>query len=131
MATMPDIDHAKATNFLRRVANDVGTALHGALSFIGDRLGPFEAIASGRPMTVEELARKTRLDRRYLQEWLGAMTAAEYVEYDPATRRYRLPPEHALVIADETSPFFLGGFLELVVPCVSQAPKLLKAFRSG
>src|SRR5207253_2282347 len=59
------------------------------------------------------------------------MTAAEYVEYDPATRRYRLPPEHALVIADETSPFFLGGFLELIVPCVSQAPKLLKAFRNG
>ena len=59
------------------------------------------------------------------------MTAAEYVEYDPATGRYRLPPEHALVIADETSPFFLGGFLELIVPCVSQAPKLLKAFRNG
>ena len=29
------------------------------------------------------------------------------------------------------SPFFLGGFLELIVPCVSQAPKLLKAFRNG
>src|SRR5438105_5703123 len=131
MATMPDIDHEKATKFLWQTVNDIGTALHGALSFVGDRLGLFKAMASGEPVTVEELARQTRLDRRYLQEWLGAMTAAEYVEYDPATRRYRLPPEHALVIADETSPFFLGGFLELIVPCVSQAPKLLKAFRNG
>jgi SAM-dependent methyltransferase len=131
MATMPDIDHDKAGKFLWQVASDVGTALHGALSFIGDRLGLFKAMASAGPATVEELARKTRLDRRYLQEWLDAMTAAQYVEYDAATRRYRLPPEHALVIADETSPFFVGGFLEIIVPCVSQAPKLLKAFRSG
>jgi len=131
MATMPEIDHEKTTKFLWQVASDVGTALHGALSFIGDRLGLFKAMASAGPVTVEELARKTRLDRRYLQEWLGAMTAAQYVEYDPATRRYRLPPEHAFVVADETSPFFVGGFLEIVVPLVGQAPKLLRAFRNG
>ena len=131
MATAPELDHDKAVKFLWQAVNDVGTALHGALSFIGDRLGLFKAMAAGGPMTVEELARKTRLHRRYLREWLGAMTAAQYVEHDPATDRYRLPPEHALVVADETSPFFLGGFLELIVPCVSQAPKLVRAFRNG
>src|SRR5215813_9766884 len=123
MATAPELDHDKAVKFLWQAVNDVGTALHGALSFIGDRLGLFKAMASAGPVTVDELARKTHLDRRYLQEWLGAMTAAQYVEYDAATRRYRLPPEHAFVVADETSPFFVGGFLEIVVPLVAQAPK--------
>src|SRR5438552_4287173 len=131
MATAETLDHDKTAKFLWQIVDDVGAALHGALSFIGDRLGLFAAMAAAGPVTAGELARKTRLDRRYLQEWLDAMTAARYVEYDPATRRYRLPPEHALVIADETSPFFVGGFLEFIVPCISQAPKVLKAFRNG
>ncbi len=131
MATAGTLDHDKTAKFLWQVVNDVGTALHGALSFIGDRLGLFKTMAAAGPVTVDELARRTRLDRRYLQEWLDAMTAAQYVEHDPETRRYRLPPEHALVVADETSPLFVGGFLEFIVPCVSQAPKLVRAFRRG
>jgi len=125
------LDHEKLKAFVVQAVNDVGTATLGALSFIGDRLGLFKAMASAGPVTVEELARKTRLDRRYLQEWLGAMTAAQYIEYEAPTRRYRLPPAHAFVVADETSPFFVGGFLEIVVPLVAQAPKLLRAFRNG
>jgi len=131
MATPEPLDNDKTARFLWQIVGDVGAALHGALSFIGDRLGLFKAMAAAGAVTVDELARKTRLDRRYLQEWLDAMTAAQYVEYDPATRRYRLPPEHAVVVADEESPFFVGGFLEFIVPCISQAPKVLKAFRNG
>ena len=131
MATVEALDNDRTAKFLWQVVNDVGAALHGALSFIGDRLGLFAAMSAAGAVTAAELARKTRLDRRYLQEWLDAMTAAQYIEYDPATGRYRLPPEHAVVIADETSPLFVGGFLEFIVPCISQAPKVLKAFRTG
>lgn len=124
-------DKQKGEEFLGRVVNDVGSALLGALTWIGDRLGLFATLAAAGPVTIEELAARTALDRRYLREWLNAMTAAEYLEYDPATARYRLPAEHASVLADEQSPFCLGGFLETIVPAVSQAPGVLQAFRTG
>jgi SAM-dependent methyltransferase len=125
------LDYEKLKNFLGKTVDDVGTATLGALSYIGDRLDLFKALAASGPVTIEELAKQTRLNERYLREWLNAMTTARYVEYRPETRQYFLPPEHAAVLADEASPFFVGGFLEMIVPSVMQAPKLVKAFRNG
>ena len=125
------LDYEKLRAFLVQAVTDVGTATLGALSFIGDRLDLFKAMAAAGPVTIEELAKRTRLHPRYLQEWLNAMTAARYVVHDGASGTYALPPEHAAVLAEETSPFFVGGFLEMIVPAVMQAPKLIKAFRNG
>jgi 2-polyprenyl-3-methyl-5-hydroxy-6-metoxy-1,4-benzoquinol methylase len=125
------LDYEKLKTFLVQAVNDVGTAMLGALSYIGDRLHLFKAMAEGGPVTIEELAKRTRLNPRYLREWLNAMTAARYVEHDAASGTYALPREHAAVLAEETSPFFVGGFIEMIVPAVIQAPRLVKAFRSG
>ena len=125
------LDHGKVRSFLVQAASDVGTAMFGALSFIGDRLDLFKTMAAAGAVTTGELAERTRLNPRYLREWLNAMTSAGYVIHDATSGRYTLPPEHAAVLADETSPFFLGGFLEMIVPTVTQAPKLVKAFRNG
>jgi SAM-dependent methyltransferase len=125
------LDYGKVKSFVTQAASDVGTALFGALSFIGDRLDLFKTMAAAGAVTIDELAERTRLNPRYLREWLNAMTAAGYVVHDVASGRYTLPPEHAAVLADEASPFFLGGFLEMIVPTVMQAPKLVKAFRNG
>jgi len=130
-STQGSFETDKAEQFLFQVVSDVGTAVLGALTWIGDRLGLFATLAASGPVTVDEFAACTRLNARYLREWLNAMTAAQYLEYDAATQRYALPPEHATALADERSPFNMGGFLEMIVPAVSQAPRLLDAFRSG
>jgi ubiquinone/menaquinone biosynthesis C-methylase UbiE len=59
------------------------------------------------------------------------MVTAEYLEYNPWKRTYFLPPEHALPLANEDFPYFAGGFMEMVVPTVSVAPKVAEAFRTG
>ena len=59
------------------------------------------------------------------------MTAAKYIEYDPANARYTMAPEHAMILANEDSPFFMGGFMQMIVPEVSMAPKLMESFRTG
>ncbi len=105
--------------------------MQGALSYVGDRLGIFKALAGAGAVTVAELAQRTGLNERYLREWLGAMTAAKYIEYDPASARYTMSPEHAMILADETSQFFMGGFMQMIVPEVSMAPKLMESFRTG
>ena len=114
-ATPPEqLDQAKLEAFVERIVLDAGTAMRGGLSYIGDRLGIFKALADGAPVTPAELAERTGLNERYLREWLGSMATAEYVEYDAAAGRYRLPPEHALPLADEEFPFFTGGLLQMV-----------------
>jgi SAM-dependent methyltransferase len=125
------LDWGKVKEFAGLMTNDLGAAMQGALTYIGDRLGIFKALAVAGQVTSAELAERTGLNERYLREWLGAMTAAKYINYDPATSRYTMTPENAMILADESSPFFMGGFMQMIVPEVSMAPKLLEAFRTG
>ncbi|MGH7934653.1 MAG: class I SAM-dependent methyltransferase [Candidatus Binataceae bacterium] len=125
------VDWGKVKEFAGLMLNDLGAAMQGALTYIGDRLGIFKALAQAGPVTGAELAARTGLNERYLREWLGAMTAARYITYDATTARYAMPPEHAMILADENSQFFMGGFMQMIVPEVSMAPKLMEAFRTG
>ncbi len=127
----PQLDWDKVKRFAGQVSNDIGAAMMGALSYIGDRLGIFRAVAEAGPVTSVELAKRTGLDERYLREWLSAMTAAGYVLYDPATKKFTMPPEHAMILANEESPFFMGGFLEMIIPNISVTPQLKEAFKTG
>jgi SAM-dependent methyltransferase len=125
------LDWNKVKGFAGLMMNDLGAALQGALSYIGDRLGIFRELAAAGPVTSSELASRTGLNERYLREWLGAMTAAKYLDFEPQSGRYAMPAEHAMVLADENSPFFMGGFMQMVVPEVGMAPRLLQSFRTG
>ena len=50
---------------------------------IGDKLGLYRAMASGREMTPDELAAETKCVPRYIREWLNNQAAGGYVEYHP------------------------------------------------
>src|SRR5713101_5517730 len=125
------LDWGKVKEFAGLMLNDMGAAMQGALTYIGDRLGIFKPLAAAGSVPSAELAKRTGLNERYLREWLGAMTAAKYVTYDAASGRYTMPREHAMILADENSPYFMGGFMQMIVPEVSMAPKLLDSFRTG
>jgi 2-polyprenyl-3-methyl-5-hydroxy-6-metoxy-1,4-benzoquinol methylase len=124
------LDLEKAKQVAQTVIGDVATMLHGALCYIGDRLGLFKTMAAG-PMTVAQLAARSGQSERYLREWLGSMTAARYVEYNPADATYTLPPEYAAALADEDSPFFVGSYFQMALSAVTVAPKVAEAFTSG
>ena len=58
---------------------------HGALCLmisIGHRTGLFKALRSAGPCTSAQLARASRLNERYVREWLGAMTTGKIVEIE-------------------------------------------------
>ena len=59
-----------------------------ALGYIGDRLGLHKAMDGAGPITSGELASKAGLNERYVREWLRAMVAAEYIDYDPKSQKY-------------------------------------------
>lgn len=131
MAEKPQLDLEKAKQVAQTVVGDVATVVHGALCYIGDRVGLFKAMMNGGPMTVEEVAAKAGLNARYVREWLGAMAAARYVEYDPAKNTYLFGPEYAAALADEDSPFFIGSYFQMAQAAVTVAPKVAEAFKNG
>ena len=62
------LDWDKIKKFSKQVSNDIGAAMLGALSYIGDRLGIFSALAEAGTVTSAQLAEKTGLSERYLRE---------------------------------------------------------------
>lgn len=116
--------------FASRVMDDIAAAALAPLSYLGDKLGLFRALAAG-PATPIELAMKTGLHERYTRAWLEAMTVAGYVDQPAGGGKFVLPPERAAVLTDEESPFFLGGVFEGLAPLAAITPKIEEAFRTG
>lgn len=114
-----------------RVVGDMGGAFTMALGYVGDRLGLFRAMAGVGPMTSEELAAKTQLNERYVREWLRAMVAAEYLDYEPVSRKYVMNEEQTFVFGNEDSPMFVGGAFLFTAPSIYNVPKIMEAFRKG
>ncbi|MGH7916000.1 MAG: methyltransferase domain-containing protein [Candidatus Binataceae bacterium] len=131
MAAGGSMDIEKAKKVAQEVVGDVASVMHGALCYIGDRLGLFRSMMDAGAVTVDQLAERTGLSSRYLREWLGAMAAAHYVEYDGAAGTYFLTPEYAAALADEDSPFFICSYFQMAQSLMMVAPEVAEAFKTG
>src|SRR5205814_6334037 len=125
------IDGAKLEAFVFRAVDEIGATLNAALVVMGDKLGLYRALAGAGPLTPDELAKRTGTAERYVREWLNNQAAGGYVEYDPETGRYTLPPEQALALTDESSPAYLPGFFQMALGSVIDSPRVTDAARSG
>ena len=124
------IDEAKLNAILGKVVSDLGAAMCCSLALIGERLGLYRALAEG-PLTSAELATRTGTTERYVREWLLNQAASGYVEYDPGTEKYELPHEHALVFADDKSPFSVLGGFQIVAALTQARPRIQQSFLTG
>jgi SAM-dependent methyltransferase len=125
------IDAAKLDAFLGKAVGDLCATFNAALVVLGERLGLYKAMAGAGWLSPADVAGRTETTERYVREWLSAMAAGGYVEYDARTQRYRLPEEQALALADESGPAYLPGAFQLALAAVKDAPKIGEAFRSG
>ena len=125
------IDEAKLEEFVGHAATELGAALNAALVTLGDELGLYRAMADGQPVTAGELAARTKTQERYVREWLNVQAASHFVLYDPALDAYVLPPEHALVLADDTSPVSMIPSFQAANAAVAVREQLADRFVSG
>jgi SAM-dependent methyltransferase len=130
-APAPVVDDAKLQAFMGKLIGDFGGTMATMLAAIGDRLGLFRTLAARGPATPSELAERASIDERYALEWLRAMAAAGYVEHDPASGRFTLPPEQALAFATEASPVSVGGVFQMIPEIATKFDLLTGAFREG
>ena len=122
------IDEKKLQQFLGKMIVDLGAAMSVPLVRIGVRLGLYKAMNGVGQMTSAEFAKKANISERYAREWLAQNAASGYLTYDPASRRFELPPEQAMVFANEESPFFMGGGFDAVAALYQTQPLIEEAF---
>ena len=125
------LDADKLMNFVFNAVSEVGATLNTALVVMGDKLGLYRALAGAGPLTAGGLAQQTGTSERYVAEWLNAQAAGGFVEFDPDSGRYVLPPEQAIALTDESSPAYLPGFFQIALGSVLDSPRITQAATTG
>jgi SAM-dependent methyltransferase len=124
-----ELDRKRVQEFARRVFGFYTGGILTLMVEVGHRSGLFEAAARG-PASSQELAERAGLDERYVREWLGAMVTGGVFEYDPATRSYTLPPEHAQCLTGPSSRNLAPGSQTLRM-LAGRLPRVADCFRRG
>ncbi len=104
---------------------------------LGIRLGLYEVFQHWGPMRPQEAATRAGVAPRYTREWLEQQAACGILLVDDCSlpsdsRLYMLPSEHAEVLLQPESPFYVGATSVLpVVGMAKMLPKLLDVYRTG
>jgi SAM-dependent methyltransferase len=125
------IDNDKLMGLVFQAVGEVGATLNAGLVVMGDRLGYYRALADAGPTSPADLAERTNTSEHYTREWLNAQAAGGFVEYDPETGKYVLPPEQTVALTDSNSPAFLPGFFQFALGTVQHTTQTIEAARSG
>ncbi|MGD9529529.1 methyltransferase domain-containing protein [Pseudonocardia sp.] len=125
------MDRKRSQQFMQKLVGDVATSLAVALLLVGERSGLLGAMAGAGWLSAGELAERSGVPVRYVEEWLAALASTGYVEHDPAAGRFTLPDEHAMFLVDPTSEYYLGGLVEGQIGMTAMAPRVAEAFSRG
>ena len=125
------MDLEKLMAFMGKLVGDLGAMASVGPMLIGEKLGLYKALATGGPMSPDELAAATKTNERYVREWLCSQAASEFVEYDAATQTFSMTEEKAAALAHEGSPVYFLGAMELAVAMMKSEPRILEAFKTG
>jgi len=125
------MDETKLHEFVGQMLSDLGGAASVALVRIGDALGLYKALHAKGPMTIAEMAVATGLAERYLREWAAHQAASNYLSYEPATKKFALPEEQAMVFAVEDSPVYMLGAFDLMASMLHGQELVQPAFKTG
>jgi ubiquinone/menaquinone biosynthesis C-methylase UbiE len=131
LTTQIQPNEQKLDAFMGKVMDDIGGSFAVLLSFMGDQTDVYRTLSDIGPCTSVELARVSKIDERYLREWLSAQAAAGYVVYHEASDAFSLTPEQATVLAQEGHPACMQGFFQLLVSQFATHDKAIETFRTG
>ncbi len=125
------MDRKRIEAFLEKFTEFLsGTTTIGLLA-VADRSGLNAYLGEHPSGKAADIAEGAGLDPRYVTEILSGLAAAGVVEYDPTTTTFTLPPEHALFLASDASPYFMGGWLDMLPSIMSQVEGVANATVHG
>jgi hypothetical protein len=125
------LDQAKSEAFAEQM---LGMLNSGALSLmlsIGHKTGLFDTLSHLAPSTSEQIAEAAGLHERYVREWLAAMVTGRIMEYDAASRTYRLPVEYAAWLTRDAGLNNLAFQAQYIVLLASVQDEVVDCFVNG
>jgi 2-polyprenyl-3-methyl-5-hydroxy-6-metoxy-1,4-benzoquinol methylase len=125
------VSKERAQEALDRVFRDMAGAMAAGMIYVGVKTGLFREMAGKGPLKSRDIVLLSKLQPRYVEEWLKGMVAAGYLDYDPAAQTYALPEEHAYFLASDDTDHFVGGLFAMVPPLMRVAPEVARAFAAG
>ncbi|MDQ4073153.1 MAG: class I SAM-dependent methyltransferase [Thermoproteota archaeon] len=126
------LDNAKSEAFSSRLLDILNGGCLSLMISIGHKTGLFDTMSRLQgPLSSEEIAIAANLNERYVREWLGAMVVGGIVEYDPSSKRYSLPPEHAAFTTRAAGIDNIALFSQYVSLMGLVEDKVVECFRKG
>ena len=125
------MDRQRIAEFLDRFVGYASGATTIGLLAVADRSGLLTWLGEHGSGTAEEIAERADLEARYVEEILSGLTAAGALEYNPGSEVFTLPAEYALFLADESSPYFMGGYLDMIPAIMGQIDGVALATEQG
>ena len=129
--TTQELDLTKVQAFAGQMLGHMNGAAIALQTSIGHQTELFDTLAGLPPSTSAQIAQAAGLNERYMREWLGTMVVGGIVTYDPATKTYVLPPEHAAVLTRAAGPGNLAAFAPFVPLLANVEPGIIDSFRYG
>lgn len=125
------VDQAKAEAFVGRFLDVFNSGTLCLMISIRHQTRLFDVMARLPASTSQEIASAASLHERYVREWLGAMVTGRIVEYDPATARYTLPPEHAAFLTRSAGIDNLAVFSQYIALMGNVEQQIIDCFHKG
>lgn len=120
-----------AEEFFQRVTSAIDSAGLALLMSLGHQTGLFDTMARLPAANSAQIADAAGLNERYVREWLGGMTAARVVDYDPVTSTYRLPDHRAAALTRAAGLNNLARLAQYVPLMCEVEQKILGCFYEG
>jgi SAM-dependent methyltransferase len=124
------VETTSLDELLGRFVTDLGATISAGNVVIGDRLGLYQALADGGPVTSTELAHRIGGGERYVREWLRGQAASGYVSYSPDDDTYWMTEAQTTAFADPGGLVLPGAF-QLALACLRDQARIEEAFRTG
>ena len=102
-------------------------------TYLGVRLGLYQALADGGPATSSELAKRAGVVERYAREWLEQQATRGFLQADLSSDppRFSLSPGNAEVLLDRDSLSYLGASVRQLMSLRGVVDHVAEAFRTG
>lgn len=130
-AFAPAIDEAKAQAFGGRMLDMCSNGMLMAMTSVGHEVGLFEALADRPPATSQMIAEATRLNERYVREWLSCLAAGGMLDYDADGAAFSLPTEHAMSLTKAAGPGNMALWAWAMTGFGEALDQLVQCFRNG
>ena len=129
--TTQHLDQQKADAFAGQMLTALNNSATVLMLSIGHRTGLFEAMSKLPPASSGDIAKAAGLQERYVREWLGNIVVSRIVDYDPTTRHYTLPTEHAMFLTPEAGPNNMAAYADAIPVFAGVVGEVAECFRKG